>query len=166
MARRLVEAALKEGAQKMGAAERKACEAELSEIIESLKPAANVGNKPQDEDVSRPELLQEKGRILGRKRFLEELLNKDDDLKAVSGAERDRLAGRIRVLEDKIKKEMPTDREQAFRSAKDPQDFEAAVRKTVAHQRERGNDIREWQQLKRRLEPDNPMADNVGLLQR
>ena len=166
MARRLAEAAMREGAQKMGAAERKACEAELMEIIESLKPVANVGNKPQDEDVSRPELLQEKGRIQARKRFLEDLLNKDDDLKAVSGAERDRLMGRIRVLEDKIKREMPTDREQSLRVATSPQDFEAAVRKTVAHQRDRGNDIREWQQLKRRLEPDNPMADNVGLLQR
>ena len=43
---------------------------------------------------------------------------------------------------------------------------EMAVRKTVFSQKTNGADIRLWQQLKRRLEPDNPLADDVGLLQR
>ncbi len=160
MARKIVEALAREGAKKMGANERKACEAELQQINDDLK------GKTEEGEGSRPEMLQEKGRILGRKRFLEEMLNKDDDLKAASGAERDRIFKKVEELELRIKKEQPTDREQAYRSASNAQDFELAVRKTVAHQRQRGDDIRAWQQLKRRLEPDNPLADDVGLLQR
>lgn len=159
MARRIVGALVREGAQKMGATERKAAEAELQQHLDDL------GGKAQDGEGSRPELLQNKGAILIRKRQLEEMLNKDDDLKANSGAERDRLYAQVKVLEDRIKKELPTDREQAYRGTAGF-DYEMAVRKTVAHQKTRGADIRLWQQLKRRLEPDNPLADDVGLLQR
>lgn len=159
MARKVVEALSRENAQKMGATERKAAEAELHQIMDDL------GGKAQDGEGSRPELLQEKGRYLTRKRKLEEMLNKDDDLKAVSGAERDRLYSQVKILEERIKKELPSDREQSQRQTAGF-DFEMAVRKTVSHQQTRGADIRLWQQLKRRLEPDNPLADDVGLLQR
>ncbi len=159
MARKTVVALQAEGAQKMGATERKAAEAELQQHMDDL------AGKAQDGEGSRPDLLQDKGHILRRKRQLEEMLNKDDDLKAANGAERDRLVAQIKVLEGRIKKELPSDREQALRSVAGF-DFEMAVRKTVSHQQMRGADIRLWQQLKRRLEPDNPLADDVGLLQR
>ncbi len=159
MARKVVAALVKAGAQKMGATERKAAEAELQQHLDDL------GGKQQDGEGSRPELLQNKGQILIRKRQLEEMLNKDDDLKAASGAERDRLYKQVKDLEAKIKKNLPSDREQARRSTSGF-DFEMAVRKTVFSQKTDGADIRLWQQLKRRLEPDNPLADDVGLLQR
>ena len=159
MARRVVTALVKAGAQKMGATERKAAEAELQRHMDDL------AGKAQDGEGSRPELLQNKGQILIRKRQLEDMLNKDDDLKAANGAERDRLYKQVKVLEEKIKKNLPTDREQARRQTSGF-DFEMAVRKTVVSQKTDGADIRLWQQLKRRLEPDNPLADDVGLLQR
>ena len=159
MARKVVVALTKMGAQKMGATERKAAEAELQQHMDDL------AGKSQDGEGSRPELLQNKGHILVRKRQLEEMLNKDDDLKASSSAERDRLYSQVKVLEEKIKKNLPSDREQAKRQTAGF-DFEMAVRKTVFSQKNDGADIRLWQQLKRRLEPDNPLADDVGLLQR
>ncbi len=159
MARRAVVALRAAGVEKMGHTDRKAVEAELQSIMDDLN------GKQQDGEGSRPELLQEKGRILVRKKKLEEMLNKDDDLKANSGAERDRLVTQIRDLESRIKKNLPSDREQAYRGAAGF-DYEMAVRKTVFSQKTNGADIRLWQQLKRRLEPDNPMADDVGLLQR
>ena len=159
MATKVQEALIKSGVQKMSATERKAAEEELQRIMDDLN------GKQQDGEGPRPELLQQKGALLRKKRTIEERLNKDDDLKASSGAERDRIAARVKVLEGKIKREMPTEREQAQRSTAG-YSFEMAVRKTVAHQKDRGADIREWQQLKRRLEPDNPLADDVGLLHR
>lgn len=159
MARKVVVALRAEGTQKMAAGERKAVEGELQQLVDDL------GGKQQDGEGSRPELMQEKGQLLTRKRRLEEMLNKDDDLKAANGAERDRIYKRVKVLEEKIKKNLPSDREQAQRSVAGF-DFEMAVRKTVFSQQTNGADIREWQQLKRQLEPDNPLADDVGLLQR
>lgn len=159
MARKVVATLVRAGAQKMGATERKAAEAELQRHVDDL------AGKAQDGEGSRPELLQNKAQILIRKRQLENMLNQDDDLKANSGAERDRLNDQVKKLEEKIKKNLPSDREQAQRQSAGF-DFEMAVRKTVFSQRTDGADIRLWQQLKRRLEPDNPLADDVGLLQR
>lgn len=159
MARRVVTALVKAGAQKMGATERKAAEAELQQHMDDLS------GKAQEGEGSRPELLQDKAAVLRRKKQLEEMLNRDDDLKAANGAERDRLVKQIKELEARIKKNLPSDREQALRSTVGF-DFEQAVRKTVFSQRTNGADIRLWQQLKRRLEPDNPLTDDVGLLQR
>lgn len=159
MPRKVVAALRAEGTQKMASGERKAVEDELQQLLNDL------GGKQQDGEGSRPELLQEKGRLLTRKRKLEEMLNKDDDLKASNGAERDRLHKQVKVLEEKIKKNLPTDREQARRQTAGF-DFEMAVRKTVFSQKTNGADIRLWQQLKRQLEPENPLADDVGLLQR
>ncbi len=159
MTRRAVEALGREGTRKMAVVERQAIERELQEIIDDLS------GRQQEGEGSRPDLMQEKGRLLSRKKAIEEQLNRDDDLKANSGAERDRLVGEIKELEHRIKNGLPTEREQAVRSV-NSSDYERAVQKTVAHQRSRGNDIRKWQELKRRLEPDNPMADDVGLLQR
>lgn len=159
MARKVVAALRAAGTQKMGATERKAVEDELQQILNDLN------GKQQDGEGSRPELLQEKGRLLTRERKLEEMLNKDDDLKAANGAERDRLYKQVKALEESIKKNLPTDREQARRSTAGF-DFEMAVRKTVFSQKTNGADIRLWQQLKRQLEPENPLADDVGLLQR
>ena len=159
MARKVVAALRSEGTQKMGATERKTVEEELQQLLNDLN------GKQQDGEGSRPELLQEKGRLLTRKRKLEEMLNKDDDLKASNGAERDRLYKQVKDLEEKIKKNLPDEREQARRSTAGF-DFEMAVRKTVFSQKTNGADIRLWQQLKRQLEPENPLADDVGLLQR
>ena len=159
MARNVTEAALREGAKKMGAKEREACEQELEQH------KADLEGKEQEHEGSRPDLLQEKLRIQKRVKFLEEMLNKDDDLKACSGAERDRLSKTAEELAAKIKNGNLSHREESYRSHVSPQDFELAVRKQIAHQRAQLKNIQAWQQIKRRLEPDNPMADNVGLLQ-
>ena len=155
MARKAVVALLKEGGKKMGATERKAAEDELQRHMDDL------AGKQQEGEGSRPELLQNKGQILIRKRQLEKMLNKDDDLKAANGAERDRLYKQVKALEEEIKRELPTDREQARRQ-NEGFDFEMAVRKTVFHQKNFGSKIQLWQQLKRRL----CESDDVGLLQR
>ena len=159
MARKITEALLRQGAKKMGAKEREACEDELA------NHKSDLAGKEQEHEGSRPDLLQETGRIKHRIKFLEEMLNKDDDLKACSGAERDRLVKQADSLARTISNGMLSAREESTRQIKDPQAFELAVRKQIAHQRAQLQNIQAWQQIKRRLEPDNPMADNVGLLQ-
>ncbi len=158
MARKAAAALLKQGVRKMAASERKNLEAELAQIIGDLDSKGG-----QDGDEARPDLLQEKFRLTARRKQIEDMLNKDDDLCAADGGDRDRLESRIKDLETRIKNGLPTARESAY-MPRNAQDFEIAVKKTMAHQKAHLKDIQEWQQLKRRQEPENPMSDDVSLL--
>jgi hypothetical protein len=147
----------KEGVRVMGSNERKYLLDELERIKQDLDP-----NSKTDETESRPGLLQNRPSMLARKKQIEEMLNKDDDIRAHSGGDRDRLVSEIRKLEDIIKKNRLTAREEALKPG--TMDFERAVEKQMYDQKHNGQNIIKWQQLKRMLEPDNPLADDVRLL--
>ena len=160
MAKKAAVALLKAGVRKMAAHERKNMEAELAQIIGDLD-----SRDGKEGDNARPDLLQEKFRLVARKKQIEEMLNKDDDLAAHTDGDKDRAWRRAKELQGKISNGQLSAREEAT-MPKNAQDFEMAVKKQIAHQKANLKDIQEWQQLKRRLEPDNPLADDVGLLQR
>ncbi len=158
MARKTVVALRQAGVEKMGYADRKNAEDKLQQIIDDLN------GKQQEGEGSRPDLLQEKGRLLVERKRLEEKLNQDDDLKAVNSGERDRLLHREKELRERIKKNRLTPQQAALRSGSF--DFEMAVKQTIYGEQHDGALKREWQQIKRRLEPDNSNADNIDLIDR
>jgi hypothetical protein len=157
MANKVVATLIKEGVRKMGADERKRVVMELQEIEDTLS-----GRPNGEENYSKPQSLQNKPALIAKKKKLEEMLNKDDDLTAKDGNERDRINARVKELEEIIKKERLTRREEALKPGSG--DFEAAVQKQIWNEKNMGKLILEWQTLKRRLEPENPLADNVALL--
>lgn len=148
-----------EGIKKMAFDQRQALEVQLKELKEQLGRAEGA-----DGTAPKPELLQGAGELRRRIKGLEELLNKDDDL-IPKGAEKDRVVARLKEIETIIKKELPSERTQRMtvRSNGD-RDFNRAVEQTVHHQKKYGKLIEEWQELRRRLEPENPEAADVELL--
>ena len=150
---------VKSGVRVMGANERKDVEEKLKRINDDLDP-----NSKSEETDSRPNLLQNKAAILLEKRKLEEMLNKDDDIRAHSGGDRDRLYAREKEIRAILKKDRLSVREVSLKPGSS--DFESAVRKQMYNETHNGKLILEWQQIKRRLEPENPLADDVGLLDR
>lgn len=81
----------------------------------------------------------------------------DDDLIAKGDGERARLSARKKEIEQIIRKEMPTGRQQALRETAG-HDFNKAVEQTMYHQKKYGKLIAEWQDIMRRLEPEDPSA--------
>jgi Mg2+ and Co2+ transporter CorA len=148
----------KEGIRKMSTTERKQVEREINELEDQLKQTES-----SDGTTPRPQHLQAVPQIKARITKLESLLEKDDDL-IPTGSEKDRLLLRKKELEAIIKKEMPTEREQAMRVSISQQAFEEAVNKTVHHQKKYGAFIQEWQEICRRLEPDDPNAGDTRKL--
>ena len=157
MARKAVTALLKAGVKKMGSNDRRVVEEELKQIADDL------GGRGNPEEESRPDLLQEKFRLVARKKQIEEMLNKDDDLVSSAPGDKDRTWRREKELRAEISNGQLTARQEAT-MPKNAQDFEIAVKKQIAHQKANLGKIQEWQQLKRRLEPENPMCDDVMLL--
>ena len=158
MATKAAVALLKAGVVKMAAHERKGREEELAQIVSDLD-----SRDGKEGDQARPDLLQEKFRLIARRKQIEEMLNRDDDLCAADGSDRDRIQSRVKDLEGRIRNGMLTAREEAT-MPRNAQEFEMAVKKQIAHQKAKLKDIQAWQQLKRRLEPENPMSDDVALL--
>ena len=157
MPKKAAVALLKAGVQKMGSNDRKMIEAEYAQIKSDLE-----GREGEGTESSRPDLLQEKFRLVARKKQIEDILNKDDDLTS-KGGDKDRTWRRAKELAGKISNGQLSAREEAV-MPRDSQSFEQAVKKQIAHQKAHLKDIQEWQQLKRRLEPENPMCDDVSLL--
>lgn len=158
MPKKAAVALLKAGVKKMGSNDRKNIELEYAQIKSDLE-----GREGEGTESSRPDLLQDKFRLVARKKQIEDILNKDDDLKAQNGGDRDRIQSRINDLEGKIHNGQLSAREEAV-MPRNSQEFEMAVKKQIAHQKAHLGNIQEWQQLKRRQEPENPMADDVALL--
>ena len=148
----------KEGLRKMAVEDRKAVVDELSVLKDQLKRSEDV-NKTE----SRPDVLQNVANIKKRVRQLEESLNKDDDL-IPKGAAQNPLKKRAEELEALIKKDMPSERQQKIRSIDDASGFEKAVEQTMHHERKYGKMIEEWQEIMRRLEPEDPGACSVQRL--
>ena len=157
MPKKAAVALLKAGVQKMGSNDRKTIELEYAQIKADLE-----GREGEGTESARPDLLQEKFRLVARKKQIEDILNKDDDL-CSKGGDKDRAWRRAKELKDQISNGALSAREEAT-MPRESQSFEQAVKKQMAHQKANLKKIQEWQQLKRRIEPENPMCDDVMLL--
>lgn len=153
MASTKVVAAIKaSGFKKMDIMDRTALEQELNELKAQL-----VSSEPGAGDSARPDLLQDKPGLIKKIKSIEESLNKDDDLIATGDNDRAKLSARKKEIEAIITKEMPTARQQALRETAG-RDFNKAVEQTMMHQRKYGALMNEWQDIMKRLEPNDPDA--------
>lgn len=157
---KIVDAIHSEGITKMAFEDRQVVESELKELKDQLTRTEN----PKDGTSPNPSLLQNVPQLKLRIKKLEDILTKDDDLVA-KGDERGRLDMRRKELELMIKKEAPSLRQSLMTVSTNGQgDFDRSVSKTIAHQRNQGQNIREWQEIMRRLEPADPEACKVSKL--
>lgn len=147
----------KQGVKKMSLQQREAVLSELNDVKEQLKG----GHDPKEGTASRPDRIQDKAVMVGRQKYLEELLNHDDDL-TPNEAERAKIDKRLKELIPLIKKDMLSEREEKLKPTK-AQDFEKAVQKQLHATRPEAHKLREeYQNLMRRLEPNDPNAGYIG----
>ena len=107
MPKKAAVALLKAGVQKMGSNDRKTIELEYAQIKADLE-----GREGEGTESSRPDLLQEKFRLVARKKQIEDILNKDDDL-CSKGGDKDRAWRRAKELKDQISNGALSAREEA-----------------------------------------------------
>jgi hypothetical protein len=130
--------------QKLGFSERKSLAHEVEMIERSI--AQNLNGEKDD-----PKVLKQ----LYHKKML---LAKDDEI-TFSGDGKDLAYKEIKEIEGRIIPKMPTKNEMWPKN--DISDKAKAVRHNLEFQKDYDSDIRRWQELKRRLEPDNPNAQNL-----
>ncbi len=159
MSQEIVNAVHKDGQTKMSTHARQATAQQLTDLKSQLQRVES-----KDGVTSRPDMLQSVPHIKRRIAQLEEVLNRDDDLVAKDTGERTKLSDRKKEIEAIIRKEMPSEREQALRVNINERDFNRAVEKTISHQQRYGKLIQEWQEIMRRLEPDDPTAADTRKL--
>ncbi len=87
-----------------------------------------------------------------------EILGRDEELIA-KGPEKDRIYTRIKELEIKLRSHMPTKNEMWRRMGTD--DSNDAVKKNMYFHRKFASEIHELASLKRRLEPNDPLAGSL-----
>lgn len=90
------------------------------------------------------------------------ILQHDDDLVPKSGSERDRLAARAKNIEDILKKEMPTKREMWPKPGS--AESQQAVRHNLKFQEQRDGLCKEWQEIQKKLNPEDPYAQSLELI--
>ncbi len=94
----------------------------------------------------------DRGMIQKRLQKAEAILEKDDGLVA-KGVQKDRLAKRAEEIEKELKENMPTHDEMWAKSG--TVEMERAVRKNQDFENRYGDKVREWQDIQRRLEPED-----------
>jgi hypothetical protein len=134
---------------KLGEADRRSLQNQVIQDEESLAHA-----KEYNKDA--PEGVRER---LNRNKMI---LQHDEDLNPKSGTEKDRLAARAREIEDVLKKEMPTKREMWPRPGSP--ESQQAVRHNLKFQNDRKDLCIEWQNIQKRLNPDDPNAQSLELI--
>jgi hypothetical protein len=87
-----------------------------------------------------------------------ELLEKDESLIA-KGRMKDEIAARMKAIEHVIRPVMPTKEEMWHKLGTD--ESNRAIQKNIKFQAKYGHLCREWQVLAKRLEPDDPWAQNL-----
>lgn len=134
---------------KMSEDDRKALE---DQIKEDELVLANPDKLAAAESVSGNRQMQDSIR---RKK---DALGRDEEL-IVTGVEKDRVYARIKELETKLKQHMPTKNEMWRRMGTD--DSNEAVKKNMHFHNTYSHEIQELINLKRRLEPNDPMAGSL-----
>jgi hypothetical protein len=90
------------------------------------------------------------------------ILHHDDDLTPKSDGQRDRLAARAKELQDYLGKKMPNKREMNARPG--TTESAQAVRHNLKFQEECDPMCREYQDIQKKLNPDDPNAQSLELI--
>lgn len=133
--------------QKLGESERRALREQKEGLEEELLARKQLSGNPDLSDVT------EKIKKIGM------ILDHDDDVGPKNGTEKDRLSKRASQLEDILKKEMPTRNEMWPKHGS--VESQRALRHNIKFQAERGEMCREWQEIQKKLNPDDPYAQSL-----
>ena len=136
--------------QKLGESERRGLTEQIAQREEEVRAKQDLS---PEADVS--EMVKE---INDKKMILQH----DDDLTPKSDGQRDRLAARAEELKTFLVGKMPTKREMWPK----PGSSEAAqaVRHNLKFQEDCDPQCREWQDIQRKLNPDDPNAQSLELI--
>ena len=108
-----------------------------------------------------PHLVTDSSAIGSEAKKLEKLIEIDASLEA-KGSLRQRLYLRMRQIQDELSKVMPTIEENnCTMKSSGAAIFERAVLKSMQFMQRYVFLCEEWKQIKNRLDPDDPMADNI-----
>lgn len=134
--------------EKLSVAEREALKEQVSRQEEQLQ-------NPEGLHASGQNGVDEMKADIAKKKAV---LAKDEQLIA-KGPEKDRIAARIKELERSFLPDMPTRNEMWAKSGTEEGD--RAVQKNIRFHRLHDKEVFEWQNLKKRLEPDDPWAQSL-----
>lgn len=135
--------------EKMGADEVEALAEKVKEQEEILENADNLGS----------DYLQDKDKLRQSINKSKRILERDAQLIPQTGAQKDAIRKEIMRLEEMIVKEMPSVREMNYPLGS--VESEQAVRKNRSFQNKWTPTLLRLKDLKRRLDPDDPLAGNL-----
>ena len=136
--------------QKLGESDRRGLGEQIARKEDEIRMKKELN---PDADVS--DMLKE---IKDKKMILQH----DDDLTPKSDNQRDRLAARAKELSDILKSKMPTKREMWPKAGSS--EAAQAVRHNLKFQEDCDSLCREWQDIQRKLNPEDPNAQSLELI--
>ena len=136
--------------QKLAESDRRSLQDQISEDEQLILQKKELS---KDSDVSD---------IQARIRHKKMILQHDEDLTPKTDSQRDRLAARAKEIEDILKKNMPTKREMWPRTGSS--EAQQAVRHNLKFQEQYDGLCKEWQDIQKKLDPDNPTAQSLELI--
>lgn len=139
--------------QKLDATDRNHLENQVRSDEESLESAKADPMRSQSVDLAP---------IKQRLAHTKMLLHRDDDLRPKSDTSRDRLASRAKEIESIIVPKMPTKREMWPKQGSI--EAQRAVQHNLKYQEKYKHLELEWQDIQRKLEPDDPTAHSLELI--
>lgn len=143
--------------EKIGRTKEKLAESDRRSLAHQVEQDEEAIRASQD--LSSPaDMTDAKSRIERNKMILQH----DDDLTPKSGNQKDRLSARAKEIAEVLTKEMPTKREMWPK----PGSVEAqqAVRHNMKFQNDRDGLCKEWQDIQRKLNPEDPYAQSLELI--
>jgi len=133
--------------QKLGESERRSLREQREGLEQELHARKQLSGTPDLSDVT--EKIKKIDMILGH----------DDEVGPKSGTEKDRLARRASEIEEVLKKEMPTRNEMWPKHGS--VEAQKALRHNIKFQAERSGLCQEWQEIQKKLNPDDPFAQSL-----
>lgn len=143
------------GTEKLAESDKRSLREQIRQDEESLAAANSPEGKLRTATVD----VNEIKRRLERNKMI---VGRDDDLTPKSGTERDRLAARAKELETLLVKEMPSKREMWPKQGS--VEAQQAIRHNQRFQANYSDQCREWQDIQRKLNPDDPYAQSLELI--
>lgn len=140
--------------RKMEESDRSRIAQEIRNDEEALAAATDPGQKLQSQAVDTAAIRQR----LDRNKMI---LGHDEDLTA-RDSEKDRLHSRLKEITDILQKNIPSKREMWPKTGS--VEAQQAVRHNVRFQEQYGALCHEYQELKKRLEPEDPYAHSLELI--
>lgn len=141
-------------AKKLSAQDTESLRKDIERMENQLKPS-----NPDAQDFYNPG-VQDKGAIERQIEHKKMVLDHDEDLRA-RGGEKDRLFNRQKEIEEVLRKRKPSHKEMW---AKDPSEFSRAVQHNVTYQEKYQPLEHELQNIRVRLDPDDPNAHSLEYL--